>query len=131
MSPTDSDIPENFQVVHLDLSPDFGDQGPGDTGGPAGDRYTLLLPIGPDGRILEAQARRHPGYCRVSRLDADGGVVRGLMRPETGGTWRLDFGEAEAPSGHIGKESFAPGGSVTIVGDEGPRTYRVVALQPL
>ena len=124
MTPADSDIPDHFQVVHLDLAPGAPDAS-------AGDRYTLLLPLGPDGRILEAQARRHPDYCRVSRLDHDGGVVRGLMRPGPGGVWRFDFGEAQKAGLRLGAERFTPGDPVTVLGDGGPRTYRVVALQAL
>ena len=126
MSPADPDIPDHFQVVHLDLAPETDE--PGDS---PGDRYTLLLPLGPDGRILEAQARRHPDYCRVSRLDSAGGVARGLMRPGPAGTWRCDFGETAKADVRFGKARFTPGDSVTVLSDAGPRTYRVIALQPL
>jgi hypothetical protein len=123
MTPADSDIPDHFQVVHLDLAPE--------SDGSASGRYTLLLPLGPDGRILQAQARRHPDYCRVSRLDPEGGVVRGRVRPGPGGLWGLDFGEADEAGGRFGEARFTPGDRVTVLSDGGPRVYCVVALQPL
>jgi hypothetical protein len=126
MTPADSEIPDHFQVVHLDLARE-----PGHPYGSADDRYTLLLPLGPDGRILEAEARRHPGYCRVSRLDPAGAVVRGLMRPGPGRDWRLDFGEAEEAGFRFAEQRFSPGEYVAVLRDGDPHTYRVISLQPL
>lgn len=126
MSPADSDIPDHFQVVHLDRARE-----PGHPPGSAQDRYTLLLPLGPDGRILEAQARRHPDYCRVSRTGPDGGVVRGLMRPGPNRNWRFDFGEAEESGVRFAEERFSPGDLVTVLRGEGVHTYQVVSLQQL
>ena len=45
MSSPESDIPDHFQVVHLDLARE-----PGEADASVADRYTLLLPLGPDGR---------------------------------------------------------------------------------
>jgi hypothetical protein len=127
MSPTDAaDIPDHFQVVHLDLARE-----PDHPEGSADDRYTLLLPLGPDGRILEAEARRHPDYCRVSRMDPGGAIARGLMRPGPGRNWQFDFGEAEESGFRFGEERFTPGEYVTVLRGRNQRTYRVVALQPL
>jgi hypothetical protein len=126
MSPADSDIPDHFQVVHLDLA-----RGPGHPADAADDRYTLLLPLGPDGRILEGEARRHPHYCRVSRIDPEGGIVRGLMRPGPDHDWRFDFGETEEAGFRFGEERFAPGEYVIVRRGRDQRTYQVIALQPL
>ena len=126
MTPADADIPDHFQVVHLDLARE-----PGHADGSAGDRYTLLLPLGEDGRILEAQARRHPDYCRVSRMDPQGGVMRGLMRPGPGRNWRFDFGETEEAGFRFGEERFIPGEHVTVLRDKRQHTYKVIGLQPL
>jgi hypothetical protein len=126
MSPADSDIPDHFQVVHLDLVRD-----PGHAQGSADDRYTLLLPLDPDGRILEAEARRHPDYCRVSRIDPDGGIVRGLARPGPDRSWRFDFGGTEEAGLRFGEERFVPGEHVTVLRGRARRTYRVIVLQPL
>ena len=57
MSPAEPDIPDHFQVVHLDLAEE-----PGRPDGAASDRYTLLLPLGPDGRILGAAIPATAGY---------------------------------------------------------------------
>ena len=126
MSTADPDIPDHFQVVHLDLArePDHPD-------GSAKDRYTLLLPLGPDGLILEAQARRHPDYCRVSRMDPEGAIVRGLMRPGPDRNWRFDFGEAEEAGFRFAEQRFSPGECVAVLRDGAQHTYRVIALQPL
>jgi hypothetical protein len=126
MTPADSEIPDHFQVVHLDLARE-----PDHPIGSAEDRYTLLLPLGPDGRILEAQARRHPDYCRVSRMDPAGAVVRGLMRPGPGRDWRFDFGEAEEAGFRFSEQRFSPGEYVAVLRGGDPHTYRVIALQPL
>jgi hypothetical protein len=125
MSAADPNIPDHFQVVHLDRVRD-----PGRPLG-AGDRYTLLLPLGTDGRILEAEAHHHPDYCRVSRTDPGGGVLRGLMRPGPNLSWRLDFGEAEETGYRFAEERFSPGQYVTLLRDGDPHTYRVVSRQPL
>ena len=126
MSGADSDIPDHFQVVHLDLARE-----PDHPQGSAEERYTLLLPLGPDGRILEAQARRHPDYCRVSRTDPQGAIVRGLMRPGPDRSWRFDFGETEESGCRFGEERFNPGDYVTVLRGRDARTYKVVSLQPL
>ena len=124
--PPDSDIPEHFQVVHLDLARE-----PNHAQGSANDRYTLLLPLGDDGRILEAEARRYPDYGRVSRMSPDGGIVRGLMRPGPGRNWRFDFGETEEAGFRFGEERFVPGEHVTVLRGKGQHTYKVIVLQPL
>ena len=126
MTPAEPDIPDHFQVVHLDLAPEH--ELPE---GSANDRYTLLLPLGPDGRILETEARRHPHHCRVSRIDPAGGITRGLMRPGPDRHWRFDFGETEEAGFRFGEERFAPGQYVVVLRGQDHHTYKVVALQPL
>jgi hypothetical protein len=126
MSPAASDIPDHFQVVHLDLARE-----PGHPEGSANDRYTLLLPLGPDGRILEAEARQHPSYCRVSRMDPEGGIARGLLRPGPEGNWRFDFGETEESGFRFDEERLAPGVYVTVLRGDEQHTYKVIVLQPL
>ena len=119
-------VPDHFYVVHLDLARE-----PGHPEGSANDRYSLLLPLGPDGRILEAEARRHPDYCRVSRTDPQGDIIRGRMKPERSRNWSFDFGEAEESGFRFGEERFAPGEYVTILRGRDEHTYRVISLQPL
>jgi hypothetical protein len=126
MSTADPDIPDHFQVVHLDLAREAGR-----SEGAAYDRYTLLLPLGPDGRIIETQARRHPDYCRVSRMDSVGGIARGLLRPGPGRDWRLDFGEAEEAGFRFAEQRFRPGEYVAVLRDGDAHTYQVISLQPL
>lgn len=126
MSAADPDIPDHFQVVHLDRVRE-----PGHPHGSAGDRYTLLLPLGSDGRILEAEAHRHPDYCRVSRTDPAGGVLRGLIRPGPNRSWRLDFGEAEETGFRFAEERFSPGQYITVLREGDPHTYRVISRQPI
>ena len=124
MSAADPDIPDHFQVVHLDRVRE-----PGQPHGSGGDRYTLLLPLGSDGRILEAEAHSHPDYCRVSRTDPAGAVLRGLMRPGPNLSWSLDFGEAEETGYRFAEERFSPGQYVTVLRDGDPHTYRVISRQ--
>jgi hypothetical protein len=124
MNAADSDIPDHFQVVHLDRAGE-----PGHPEGSGHDRYTLLLPLGPDGRILEAQARRHPDYCRVSRTDPEGGAVHGLMRPGPNRNWRFDFGEVEESGVRFAEARFSPGDHVTVLRGGSPHTYRVISSQ--
>jgi hypothetical protein len=126
MSPTDPDIPDHFQVIHLDRVGEAGR-----LPGSAGDRYTLLLPLGADGRILATEAHLHPDYCRVSRTGPEGGVLHGLMRPGSDQSWRLDFGEAEETGFRFAEEQFSPGQFVTVLRDGDPHTYRVISRQEL
>jgi hypothetical protein len=126
MNTTDPNIPDHFQMVHLDR---VGE--PGHARGSAGDRYTLLLPLGSDGRILESEAQRYPDYCRVSRSGPGDGVLRGLMRPGPNRSWSLEFGEAEETGFRFAEEQFSPGQYVTVLCDGNPHTYRVVSRQPL
>ncbi|HEY4029697.1 MAG TPA: hypothetical protein VGM25_05095 [Caulobacteraceae bacterium] len=121
-----SDIPDHFQVVHLDLAREAGQPQ-----GSANDRYTLLLPLGPDGRILQAAALEHPEYCRVSRMAPDGGIARGLMRPGPGDDWRFDFGGSEEAGFRFGEERFVPGEHVTVLRGRDRFTYEVIVLQAL
>lgn len=126
MIPADPDIPDHFQVVHLDLAREA--EWPS---GSANERYTLLLPLGPDGRILEAEALRHPHHCRVSRIDSWGSIVRGVMRPGPDSHWRFDFGDAEEAGFRFGEERFAPGQRVVVLRGADRHVYEVIALQPL
>jgi hypothetical protein len=126
MSAADPDIPDHFQVVHLDRVRETDHPHAA-----VGDRYTLLLPLGSDGRILEAEAHSHPDYCRVSRTDPDGGVLRGLLRPGPDLSWRLDFGEDEETGFRFAEERFSPGQYVTVLRDGAPQTYQVISRQPL
>ena len=126
MSSAGLDIPDHFQVVHLDGVRELGRRPAS-----AGDRYTLLLPLGSDDRILEAEAHRYPGYCRVSRTDSAGGVLRGLMRPGPNLSWCLDFGKAEETGYRFAEERFSPGQYVTVLREGDPHTLRVVSRQPL
>ena len=126
MTLADSTVPEHFQMVQLDLAHE-----PGHRQGSADDRYTLLVPLGPDGEILEALARLHPGYCRVSRTDPQGDIAPGLMRPGPDNNWRFDFGVAEESGFGFGEEHFRPGEHVSILRGGDERSYRVISLQPL
>lgn len=126
MIATDPNIPDHFQLVHLERARELGD--------PAGslhDRYTLLLPLDPDGRILEAEAHRHPGYCRVSRIGSAAEVVHGLARPGPSRDWRFDFGEAEEAGLRFAEERFRPGDHVIVLRGGQPHTFRVVSRQPI
>jgi hypothetical protein len=126
---TASPVPDHFCVVHLDLAREAGHPN-----GSVNDRYTLVLPLGPDGRILEAAAKRHPDFCRVSRAGEDGDIIRGLMRPGSGAGWSFDFdGETDEPElgFRFSEERFVPGEYVSIVRGGDEHTYRVISLQPL
>jgi hypothetical protein len=129
MSTTTSNAPEHFHVVHLDLAREAGHPT-----GSARDRYTLLLPLDGEGRILEAEARRHPDHCRVSHTDEHDEIVRGLLRPAPEGAWSFDFsaaGQGEETGFRFAQERFTPGEYVSIVRDGEEHTYRVISLQPL
>ena len=122
-------VPDHFYVVHLDLARE-----PGHPDGSVEDRYTLLLPLAEDGRIIEPEARAYPDYCRVSRASGQADIKRGLIRRDSDGAWVFDFGEAEAEPEvgfRFSQERFNPGEYVSIRRGEKQHTYRVISLQPL
>jgi hypothetical protein len=124
-----SAVPEHFHVVHLDLARE-----PGHPDGSALDRYTLLLPLAADGRIIESEARAHPDDCRVSHASGQADIKRGLIRRDSDGAWIFDFGDAEGEPEvgfRFSQERFSPGEYISIQRGKDQHTYRVVSLQPL
>lgn len=129
MSTPASAVPDRFRIVHLDLARE-----PDHPEGSANDRYTLLVPLDPEGRILASEARAHPDLCRVSHTADRGEIKRGLMRPGPHGAWIFDFGEksGEPEVGfRFAEERFVPGEYVSVVRGDEEHTYRVISLLSL
>lgn len=129
MTTSASAVPDHFFVVHLDLARE-----PDHPEGSIEDRYTLLLPLGEDGRIIEPEARAFPDYCRVSRRSGQEDIKRGLIRRDSEGGWLFDFGddEAEPEIGlRLSEERFNPGEYISVQRGGDQHTYRVISLQPL
>jgi hypothetical protein len=128
MSTPASTLSTRFYVVRLDLARE-----PGHPAGSARDRYTLVLPLGEDGRIVGDTAKAHPELCRVSHADESGELRHGRMRLDEDGAWTLEFdepGEAPEVGFRFGQEQFQPGEYVSILRDDEEHTYRVVSLIP-
>ena len=131
MTPAEPDIPDHFQVVHLDLAPEHEL-----AEGSANDRYTLLLPLGPDGRILETGGAPASDHRRASLRTnrpqpGESSAAWKCPRPGPDQHWRFDFGETEEAGFRFGEERFAPGQYVVVLRGQDHHTYKVVALQPL
>jgi hypothetical protein len=129
MNTSASSAPDHFHIVHLDLARE-----PGHPDGSAQDRYTLLLPLAADGRIIVPEARAHSDYCRVSHACGQDDIKRGWIRRGDDGAWVFDFGDAEGEPEigfRLAQEQFNPGEYVSILRGAHEHTYRVVSLQPV
>ena len=124
-----SAVPEHFQIIHLDLARE-----PGHPEGSALDRYTLLLPLADDGRIIVPEARAHPDDCRVAHACGQDEIKHGVIRRDADGAWIFDFGDAEGEPEvgfRLARERFSPGEYISIQRGKDQHTYRVVSLQPV
>jgi hypothetical protein len=129
MSTPASAVPDHFFVVHLDLARE-----PGHPDGAIEDRYTLLLPLAADGRILEREALAAADFCRVSHKAGSADIKRGLILRNDDSAWVFDFGSAEGPPEigfRLSQERFSPGEYMSIQRGQAQHTYRVVSIQPL
>lgn len=118
-----------FKIIHLDLARE-----PGHPEGSVQDRYTLVLPLDEEGYIDADCCRSFPDLCRVAHASFRGGVHRGMVRCESDGTWRFDYGDADAEDEagfRFSQERFTPGEYVSVVRGGQSHPYKVISLQPL
>ena len=122
-------VRERFRLIRLDLARE-----PGHPQGSRLDRYALVLPLLPDGRIDRGECQAHPEFCRVTRRSAQGEEAHGLIHRDADGAWIFDYGQAGPGPDvvfRLTEERFAPGEYVSVRRDDGEHAYRVISLQPL
>jgi hypothetical protein len=124
-------LPETFRRIRLERARE--------PGRPAGDSsigYTLIAPIGDDGRLDAGEVHRHREACKVVRFHAGDEVEIGYLRRRPGGSWAFhydfsDGAEDDDPGYRLGDHRFVTGEYVTIIEDEGEHTYRIASVERL
>lgn len=124
-------LPANFRRVRLELARE-----PGHPEGDSGIGYTMIAPLKRDGLLDIDTARLFRAQCTVIRFRRGEDSVEGFLRRRPGGWWAFhyefeDGGEDDDPAFRFERHRFNPGDYVTIMEDEGARTYRVISAEPL
>lgn len=104
---------------------------PGHPQGSTEDRYTLVLPLGPEGRIDADYCRDFPDFCRVAHASSGGGIHRGLLWRDSDGAWVFDYGDADDVSAigfRFERERFMPGEYVSVIRNGRVHPYRAMSL---
>ena len=125
------DLPSTFRRIRLELAREPGH--------PEGERfvgYTIIAPLGSDGRIDAELARAYRDDCIVVRFNHDAEPQHGVLRRRPGGSWSFHYDlpddtEDDDAAYRLGEHSFTPGEYVSIAEDDRTHTYRVVAVEKL
>ncbi len=128
---SDRSLPSAFRRIRLELAREPGH--------PEGDRdigYTIVAPLGPDGRLDAELVLAHRDDCAVARFHHDDDIEHGHLRRRPGGSWSFhydppDEGEDDDPAYRLGQHRFVLGEYVTIAEDDGAHTYRVARIEKL
>jgi hypothetical protein len=90
--------------------------------------YALTAPLTGDGKLDEAEYRKHKEACTVRRFAADEDPQEGHLA-KRGDRWFFDYGdqaEADEPLYRLGDHRFAVGEYVSITDEDGRLlTYKV------
>ena len=90
--------------------------------------YALTAPLTADGKLDEAEYRKHKDACTVRRFAADEDPQEGRLA-RRGGRWFFDYGDqadADEPLYRLGDHRFAIGEYVSITDEDGRLlTYKV------
>lgn len=125
------ELPAQFRSIRL--------QRAREPGHPEGDRdigYVIVAPLTRDGRLDPELARAYSENCTVARFRPNADAVHGRLRRRPGGSWAFhyDFSdntEDDDAGYRLGDHRFAPGEYVTIMEDDAPHTYRVIAVETI
>ncbi len=96
--------------------------------------YTLVAPLGPDGKLDPAAYARTREDCAVRRFAPDEDPADGRLA-RRGAHWFFDYDEDETLDDEgvfrLGDHRFAVGEYVTVTDEDGrPLTYKVVEVTP-
>jgi hypothetical protein len=120
--------PASFRKIRLELARE-----PAHPAGDAAFGYVLFAPLDKYGKIDAELWRAHRSLCRVTRFRPNGEEEIGHLVHRPGGLWKFHYdieGNEEDESGfRLGDELFVPGQYVSIKGDDGMHTYRVVSVR--
>jgi len=89
--------------------------------------YALTAPLTADGKLDEAEFRKHKDACIVRRFAPDEDAHEGRLA-HRGGRWFFDYGDqgdGEEPLYRLGDHSFLVGEYVSITDEDGLLTYKV------
>lgn len=98
--------------------------------------YELIAPLDAEGHIDVDQWKAHRNQCKVRRWD-DGDEQHGMLVHRPGGNeharWIFDYDAArknDDESGYrFGTHVFAPGEYVTLHGENGTHTFKIVWVE--
>jgi hypothetical protein len=126
-----TELPGNFRRIRLELARE-----PDHPEGDSGIGYTLLAPLTQDGALDIDTARHFRERCKVIRFKRGEDSEEGYLRRRPGGSWAFhydlpDGAEDDDPGFRLERHRFVPGDYITIMEDEGARTYRVVSVERL
>ena len=95
--------------------------------------YALTAPLTADGKLDEADYRKHKEACVVRRFAADEDPQEGKLAHYRG-RWSFDYGDqadAEEPLYRLGEHRFSVGEYVSITDEDGRLlTYKVTEVRP-
>lgn len=96
--------------------------------------YSLVAPLGTDGKLDVDAFQAHRAECSVRRFAPDEEAVTGVLK-RRGQTWYFDYDATEStddePVHRLGEHRFAVGDYVSVA-DEGGRllAYKVTEVTP-
>lgn len=120
-------LPAQLRRVRLELARE-----PGHPLGSADDGYDLIAPLHADGSLDPAMWKVHKAECRVVRFRPEEDHKIGHLVRRPGGSWAFRYGDVADEAGrHFDGERFSPGDYVSVRGDLGEHTFRVISVGPV
>jgi len=98
------------------------------------DRYVIIAPLLPDGRLDGEAWRAHRDVCRVVHT-RQGDILVGQLMHGPGSQWRFQFepagGAGDEKGYRLGEERLQAGEYISILRDDAAHPYRVTAVTAL
>lgn len=118
-------LPQSFRRIRLELARE-----PGHPYGDPDRGYELVMPLQEDGTIDAGLWARFRDHCRAVRFKPGGESEIGRVVRRPGGSWALRYEGEEDEAGYkLGEERFQAGEYVSLRGDEGMHTFRIVSVE--
>ncbi|MDO8297609.1 MAG: hypothetical protein Q7T19_14355 [Caulobacter sp.] len=97
--------------------------------------YSLVAPLGADGKLDVDGFQAHRGECSVRRFAPEEEAVTGVLK-RRGQTWYFDYDASEdtddEPVHRLGEHSFTVGEYVSVADEDGRMlAYKVTEVSPL
>ena len=96
--------------------------------------YSLVAPLGADGKLDVGAFQAHRAECSVRRFAPDEEAVTGVLK-RRGQTWYFDYDATEStddePVHRLGEHRFAVGDYVSVADEDGRLlAYKVTEVSP-